>query len=132
MPERIQRRMAKDWRKPEGAVYVGRPGKWGNPIHLSDVAAQYPSLDTRQVATMVVRDFELLARRGSMYLPNWLLSDGARTTLDLTYPPVWEIRAELAGHDLMCWCPLEDAYGSRLPCHADVLLAIANGGDDRG
>ena len=31
-----------------------------------------------------------------------------------------EIRAELAGHDLMCWCGLD------LPCHADVLLDIAN------
>ena len=27
---------------------------------------------------------------------------------------------ELAGRDLMCWCP------EGQPCHADVLLAIAN------
>ncbi|ARD42490.1 DUF4326 domain-containing protein [Actinomyces gaoshouyii] len=27
---------------------------------------------------------------------------------------------ELRGHDLMCWCP-PDA-----PCHADVLLEVAN------
>lgn len=31
--------------------------------------------------------------------------------------------SELAGRDLACWCPLSD------PCHADVLLEIANGGD---
>jgi hypothetical protein len=30
------------------------------------------------------------------------------------------IRAELAGLSLACWCPLDR------PCHADVLLAIAN------
>ena len=30
-------------------------------------------------------------------------------------------RAALAGHDLACWCPLDG------PCHADVLLEIANG-----
>jgi hypothetical protein len=30
-PERIQRRRAKGWRMPDGAVYVGRPTKWGNP-----------------------------------------------------------------------------------------------------
>jgi hypothetical protein len=28
--------------------------------------------------------------------------------------------SELAGHDLMCFCPLER------PCHADVLLELAN------
>jgi hypothetical protein len=27
---------------------------------------------------------------------------------------------ELRGKDLMCWCPLDQ------PCHADVLLEIAN------
>ena len=28
--------------------------------------------------------------------------------------------AELRGRDLACWCPLDE------PCHADVLLRIAN------
>ncbi|WP_019732123.1 DUF4326 domain-containing protein [Mycobacterium avium] len=27
---------------------------------------------------------------------------------------------ELAGHDLACWCPPDQ------PCHADVLLELAN------
>lgn len=30
------------------------------------------------------------------------------------------IRAELRGKNLACWCPLDQ------PCHADVLLRIAN------
>lgn len=42
------------------------------------------------------------------------------------YPSLTEIRAELAGHDLACWCPLEDEHGHRVPCHADILLEIAN------
>lgn len=33
------------------------------------------------------------------------------------------IREQLAGKNLACWCPLES------PCHADVLLAIANDWD---
>ena len=33
-----------------------------------------------------------------------------------------EIRTHLGGKDLACWCPLDQ------PCHADVLLEIANGG----
>lgn len=31
------------------------------------------------------------------------------------------VRSELAGHDLACWCPLTT------PCHADVLIELANG-----
>ena len=34
-PVRIQRKRAKGWRMPEGAVYVGRPSRWGNPIPLA-------------------------------------------------------------------------------------------------
>ena len=43
----------------------------------------------------------------------------------------------LRGHDLACWCPLCDAHRDGLPlgvtcadcapCHADVLLELANG-----
>lgn len=29
-------------------------------------------------------------------------------------------RSQLRGHDLACWCPLDG------PCHADVLLKVAN------
>ena len=42
-----------------------------------------------------------------------------------------EARAELAGKNLACWCPLTDAQGNRVPCHADVLLELANGGAER-
>jgi Domain of unknown function (DUF4326) len=30
--QRIQRRRAKGWCKPEGAISVARPHKWGNPF----------------------------------------------------------------------------------------------------
>ena len=33
---------------------------------------------------------------------------------------VADVRRELRGQDLACYCPLDE------PCHADVLLAIAN------
>ena len=38
----------------------------------------------------------------------------------LAYVTVDDVRQELAGHDLACWCPLDQ------PCHADVLLELAN------
>lgn len=122
-PSRIEnRRTAKDI-IPAGAVYVGPDSKWANPITFSDVGAQYPSLDDRQLATGIVRDFEVLARRGSLSFPNWRFLGGRRGPVTWTYPSVAEIVAELAGKDLACWCELD------LPCHADVLLEIANGGE---
>jgi hypothetical protein len=32
MPKRIQRKRTKGWKMPDGAVYVGRPTIWGNPL----------------------------------------------------------------------------------------------------
>lgn len=89
---------------------------------MLDVGGQFPSLTTEQLRVMIVRDFELLAKRGTMHLPNWRSADGRRGPVTWTYPSMEEIRAELAGHDLACWCPLEHA------CHADVLLELANSG----
>ncbi len=37
---------------------------------------------------------------------------------------VAQIRRELKGKNLGCWCPLDG------PCHADVLLELANGVGD--
>jgi hypothetical protein len=35
-----------------------------------------------------------------------------------------DVRRELNGSDLICWCK------AGAPCHADVLLAVANGGGE--
>ena len=34
MPKRIQLKRTKGWRKPEGAVVVSRPSRWGNPFAI--------------------------------------------------------------------------------------------------
>ena len=36
MPERIQLRRSKGWRKPPGAAVVSRPSRWGNPFPVAD------------------------------------------------------------------------------------------------
>ena len=42
----------------------------------------------------------------------------------LTPEVIEDARRELAGKNLACWCPLDQ------PCHADVLLDVANDGSE--
>jgi hypothetical protein len=91
MNSRIQLRRAKGWRKPDSTVVVARPGRWGNPFRVG--------VDGDR-ATCMLR-FGLALAQG-----------------ELPYT-VDDVRRELGGHDLACWCPLDQ------PCHADVLLAVA-------
>ena len=95
MPERIQRRRTKGWRMPEGAVYVGRPTKWGNLFPKGPVVFGFAIVDE-------VMEFRLLV------------------TGEGQWPYQKEAQSELKGKDLACWCPLDQ------PCHADVLMEIAN------
>ena len=94
MARRIQRSRRSGWHRPVDAVYVGRPTKWGNPHRTK------PRYSSEAV---------------SLY----------RTDLFEGRLPVSveDVRLELRGKDLACWCPLD------APCHADVLLDIANSPD---
>lgn len=107
MPRRIQRRRTKGWRMPEGAVYVGRPTKWANPwtIHGAREAGYLGSDEA--VRSLCVHMFSQAMNRG--------LPAVSRIAANL---------AELRGKDLACWCPLDQ------PCHADVLLELANAEED--
>jgi len=119
--KRIQRRRTKSWRMPEGAVYVGRPSRWGNPYRIrydapiveeccqwacyEDEGCLCAGCMTPAKAVAVYREeVSTLGRvdeEGTRYdLIDWLLP--------------------LRGKDLVCWCPLDQ------PCHADVLLELAN------
>lgn len=49
----------------------------------------------------------------------WAVS-AYRSWLEHRLSDIWEIQRELRGKNLACWCPLDQ------PCHADVLLEIAN------
>lgn len=127
MPERVQRRRVKgEPGMPPGAVYVGRPSKWGNPFSELQIGVAYPSVPAEGVHVMAVRQFRALAEGGKPITLNERVvgGKGERELNTYTYPSVAEIRAELAGHDLACWCDLDEM------CHADVLLEIANGAVD--
>src|SRR3990167_2483641 len=115
-PQRIQRKRSKGWRMPEGCVYVGRPSKWGNPFVVHGDRMQngqrYPM--TPSVAVGCFRS--VLTKEGAWSpIPVHLWPRGK-------IPAVWttveEVKRELRGKDLACWCPLDQ------PCHADVLLEL--------
>lgn len=107
MPVRVQQRRTKGWRKPENAVSVVRGTEWGNPFKVGAIVdgvlpggAETSVEVTAPVAVALYRA--------------WITQ---------TYGPgiVNQIRRELGGKNLMCFCPLDQ------PCHADVLLELANG-----
>lgn len=81
-------------------VYIGRGTKWGNPFVIGTHG------DRAQVVE--------LHRR-------WLAGDPevAAMVPGLTPPTVEEIRRELAGRVLACWC-------KPAACHGDTLAGIAD------
>ena len=101
-PKRIQLRRTKGWRLPPNTVVVSRPSKWGNPF----VAGPR---EQRAHDYKVALLWELIAR------------STRELTEDRHMRGVASDLAELRGKNLACWCPIGE------PCHADVLLELANG-----
>ncbi|GAA2048442.1 hypothetical protein GCM10009800_40770 [Nocardiopsis rhodophaea] len=111
MPQRIQMTRRRTWRADHpDAVVVSRPTKWGNPFRIEDCGSREAS----------VHQFRRHLQERRNPPPGWVDSVG--------YPSDEEIRAELAGHDLACWCPLPQKGEPDL-CHAAILLRVAAGGD---
>lgn len=115
--KRIQRKRTKGWRMPEGAVYVGRPGIFGNP-YAPPVIPGWATA-SREYA---VEDFRNWLARPDLF---WQNTSGGFKTRAESIEARDRLLAKiptLRGKTLMCWCPVGQ------PCHADVLLEIANGG----
>lgn len=115
MHQRIQMRRTAGWRKPEGVIYVGRPSKWGNPFRVdweSRIPGWWLCLPSNIGEVLVspnnVEQAVALYRLYMLSLIEQAEDDGS----DLLSP--------LRGKDLACWC----ANGK--PCHADILLELAN------
>lgn len=136
-PVRVQLKRTKGWKMPPNTVKVTRPGKWGNPFDFrkSDccwVALSYgcrgDTLGRQEASVLAFRDW---------IAPNWgrrtlkheeqpKMGDGNKF-IDLgpkitagPAPSQDEIITELSGKNLACFCKIGD------PCHADVLLELAN------
>lgn len=86
---------------PETAIRVDRKTKWGNPHRIGWCPVCHRHHSRTEAVTEFRCDLQESPKREER---------------------VKEIRRELKGEDLACWC-------TPLPCHANVLLEIANGGD---
>jgi hypothetical protein len=136
---------------PEGAVYVGRDSKWGNPYVIGQAQLRFPRVDGTESWQFEGRlhktsgekhafhhsDYTTRPDGSIQYRVTWHdVRDATREecvalfreyvtgqpdVLDYRHKSrLDEIREELAGKDLACWCPLDQH------CHADVLLELAN------
>ena len=110
-PRRIQLRRSKGWRMPENCVKVDRSTRWGNPFKAGPQMS--PEAVTRLYETWIRSELnfdmeKIIGHQGAM--PD-----------ERMRPTISEIRRELRGKHLGCWCPIG------APCHADVLLKISNG-----
>ena len=135
-PKRIQRKRTKGWRMPAGAVYVGRPTIFGNPFsaYKCDCCGYWDVRDENDVTYLVnheyVRQPSVRADRTTWTTKAQASREAVRLYFDeatywlggweVTWPDKYAALPTLAGLDLACWCPLDR------PCHADVLLELAN------
>jgi hypothetical protein len=105
MPERVQLRRTKGWRMPPNTVKVDRSTKWGNPFVVDDAFG-------RQTAVTAFRLWVAVPEAG-----------------DLEPNRQFMVRRDLhtlRGKNLACWCKPGE------PCHADVLLELANAAQPKG
>jgi hypothetical protein len=107
--KRIQRKRVKGWKMPENTVYVGRPTKWGNPFKIDK---------------MYIPTDEILA---NPFNPKWEMCEDIDQALKLYKEHLdREIKYgrlrldEIKGKNLACFCKEGE------PCHADILLKLAN------
>lgn len=150
-PARLQLSRAKGWRKPEGAVVVARPTRWGNPFPLKGDWIVWAA-----VAAGFRADAAGRREAALWYYRRWLAADaparpepaqGDETVLEsgLAAPTGEHIRGLAAGvastlYRISVPTPptIEDIReklrGRDLacwckpgePCHADILLELAN------
>lgn len=114
MPKRIQRKRTKGWRMPPNTVGVARPSKWGNPFHIQDLSV-FTEWDYAKAQQRAFDLFQMCIDKGYVTMPMAAELDWGehmdRIERDIK---------ELEGKDLACWCK------PGTPCHADVLIYLAN------
>lgn len=110
MPQRIQRKRTRGWRKPEGAVIVDRTSRYGNPFTVADCIAAGFADNEADARKLCVAAYDA-----------WLDSEPEYATVEPERRE-WILANldRLAGRDLVCPCPPGG------PCHGDSLIRRAN------
>lgn len=98
---RVKLSRQKGWRMPANTVKVDRTTRWGNPWPINE---EGPGFRIAPDAAGAVGLFRQMMRDDEMR--GW-------TDFPADISP-------LRGKNLACWCALD------APCHADVLLELAN------
>ncbi len=118
-PIRIQRRRVKGWKMPTNTVSVTRPGRFGSPYSVATYGLDLSLALFRETArggwnpTLLAEKSDEFVHATYELHCEWLKRLGNR--------PYEAVRMELRGKNLACFC----AEG--VPCHASILLEIANG-----
>ena len=107
-PVRIQMKRTPGWRMPPDTVKVDRSTKWGNPWRIGEPGIPDAAEAVRRF-TAAVKGFR---SNGVFVGPQAAPGSRIRAIIDGL--------SKLRGKNLACWCPLDQ------PCHADVLLELAN------
>lgn len=106
-PKRIQLKRTKGWRMPPNTVKVDRSTRWGNPWRV---------VNEDNANLWIASDSELIELIPDEADPTEYLVEFYRQRAVDSLPHLGELR----GKNLACWCKPGD------PCHADVLLELAN------
>lgn len=106
-PIRIQLRRTKDWRKPENTVVVSRPSRYGNPFIIGGFKAFQNDQDPNGPITII----QTRSQEEAVEHFRWLAEQSRYRE---------KVIRDLRGKNLACWCK------PGTPCHADILLEIAN------
>ena len=119
-PVRVQLSRAKGWRMPPNTVKVDRSTRFGNPIPASYWLYRYGhnKADAQCAAAEWFGDL----------LPKMMAGTDSPLESDIEEHMRWIAKhvGDLRGKNLACWCKVG------APCHADVLLEIANASEVAG
>jgi len=107
---RIQLRRTKGWRMPPNTMIVDRRTKWGNPFKVGVVVTDEKIFEDTmfgEVDEILINNTEEAVESYEILIKELIELE----KLDLS---------EITGKNLACWCGLDK------PCHADILLQLAN------
>ena len=115
-PKRIQLSRRKGWKMPPGTVKVARPTMYGNPFKIGErINWRHVEWVHEAADALGIKIGEPLTAQQAVDMFRAYMDENKDTEFGKL------ARELLRNKNLACFCPLDQ------PCHADVLLELANG-----